>query len=66
MTSKTGISKASEVTTGLRAEKRQQKGIDRLSTVLSNWGWAFVFNRSVYGGWGLAEGRRQRDAKTGI
>ena len=47
------------------AEKRQKKGVDRLSTVLSNWGFAFVFNKGAMGGGGLAEGRRQRAARIG-
>ena len=58
-------SKGNMETTGFRAEKREKRGVDRSVTARSNWGLAFVFNRSVMGGWGLAERRRQRGAEIG-
>jgi hypothetical protein len=41
-------------------EKRE---VDKLSTGLSNWGLAFVFNKGAMGVGCLAEGLRQRDAE---
>jgi len=35
------------------------------STARLNWGSAFVFNKSAMGGGSLAEGRRQRGARSG-
>src|SRR4249920_4153848 len=37
-------------------------GIDSLLTGLSNWGWAFVFNKTSRGVGAVAEGHRQRAA----
>jgi hypothetical protein len=47
----------------IETRKNAKKGGDKLSTGLSNWGLAFVCNKTLMGGGGLAEGRRQRDAK---
>jgi hypothetical protein len=35
---------------------RQKRGVDSLSTGLSNWGLAFAFNKTAMPGGGLAEG----------
>jgi hypothetical protein len=43
--------------------KNTKRGLTAQSTVLSNWGWAFVFNKSAMPGGLLAEERRQRDVR---
>jgi hypothetical protein len=45
--------------------KNREKGINSLSTGLSNCTLACVFNKGPMGGGSLAEGRRQRAAKIG-
>lgn len=60
--SKTGNRKTRQETRRFQGQEGAGKDFDRLSTVLSNWGWAFIFNRRGYGGGHLAEGRRQRAA----
>jgi hypothetical protein len=37
--------------------------LNRLSTVLSNWGWPFVFNKTSMGGGGWLKVHRQRATK---
>ena len=46
----------------IEALKNAKKGFDRSVAVLvlSNWGWAFVINKTSRGVGCLAEGRRQR------
>jgi hypothetical protein len=44
-------------------EKTRKSGVDSLMTVLSNWGLAFVFNKSATPGWGLAEGTSAEGCK---
>ncbi len=48
----------------IQGPKNEKKRGDKLSTGLSNWGLAFVFNKTTTPGWGLAEGRKQKAAKT--
>jgi hypothetical protein len=47
----------------LEPRKTEKMAVDRLSTGLSNWGSAFVFNKTFRGVGSVAEERRQRDAK---
>jgi len=65
------LARARKKTTGFRAETRRKRGVDRSVTARSNWGWAFVFNRSAMGG-GAEEiaviaviARDRRDRKNG-
>jgi len=52
--------------TRFEGRKTTKKGFDRSVIVRSNWGWAFVINKTLYGGWGrpkmLLE-RQQIDVK---
>jgi len=41
-------------------EKREKMASTARSTARSNWGWAFVFNKALWGVGVLAERRRQR------
>jgi len=41
----------------------RKKGFDRAVTARSNGTLAFVFNKTSMGGWGLAEGHKQRVAR---
>jgi hypothetical protein len=44
-------------------EKTRKTGVDRPMTGLSNWGLAFVFNKSAMGGGYLAEGTSAEGCK---
>ena len=44
----------------------EKKASTARSTVRSNWGLAFVFNKTLMGGGVLAEGRRQRVARIAL
>jgi hypothetical protein len=46
--------------------KNGKKDFDRSVTVRSNWGSAFVFNKTSMGGGSMAEGRRQRAARIAV
>jgi hypothetical protein len=47
----------------IRSQKKMKRGVDRLSTVLLNWGGAFVFNKTSMPGGGLAEGTSAEGCK---
>jgi len=55
-----------EVWTQNETEIARIKGIDSLSTVLSNDTWTLVFNKTLTPGWGLAEERWQRVVRIGF
>jgi hypothetical protein len=57
-----GLFNRKRETTRFRAAKTRKSTVDKLSTVLSNWGLAFVFNKPAMGGGALAERRRQKAA----
>jgi hypothetical protein len=45
--------------TGFGVEITRKRGFDRSVTGRSNWGWAFVFNRSGLGGGGEESGESE-------